>query len=39
MVENIVLPGDVMEQNATSAEHFIPKEKKFLYAKSLKKFI
>ena len=39
MAENTAQQEDVMEQNVICAALFIPKEKRNLYVKSLKKFI
>ena len=39
MEESSVRLEDVMEQNALCAEHYIQKEIRNLYVKSLKKFI
>ena len=39
MAENIAQQEDVMEQNVICVALFIPKEKRNLYVKSLKKFI
>ena len=39
MAENTALQEAVMEQNVICAELFIPKEKRNLYVKSLKKFV
>jgi len=39
MAENTVQQEAEMEQNVIYVAHFIPKEKRNLYVKSLKKFI